>query len=298
MTGLARLGAAALLEALPGIADGSLEALPQHEAEATYAAKLDKAEALLDWSRPASALARCVQAFNPWPVAETLLDEARVRLWRARVAQPAPGLERPPGTLHVCDQGRLLVAAGEGWLEVLELQWPGRRAMTAAECLAGPAADVAAGQCPAPRDGGLSGQAHGGRDGRRSLRVRTRGAAAGPAGRCRPAAGLCGGRGLGAGCGGAARGAAAGAGQGPQDPRRLCRTGRQGLSPARTRARYRRAGRGGARCHARAAHSRQPGPARPQCPRDRRRRRRAGQLLGRHGPSIASCSTCPAPGPA
>lgn len=133
---LAGLGADALLEALPGIIDGSLPARPQDETLATYASKLDKAEALIDWTQPAVALARQVRAFNPWPVAETRLGETRVRIWQASVAQ-APLPAGPPGTICGDDPHRLCVATGEGALEVLQLQWPGRRVMAADGFLAG-----------------------------------------------------------------------------------------------------------------------------------------------------------------
>ncbi|MCC5861189.1 MAG: methionyl-tRNA formyltransferase [Gammaproteobacteria bacterium] len=132
---LARLGGEALLAALTGILAGTLAAQPQPDAGVTYASKLEKDEAVLDWSQPAVALARRVRAFNPWPVAETRLDGARVRIWRARVLNHDE--QASPGTLRVDGGRRVRAATGEGWLELLELQWPGKRVLAAAEALAG-----------------------------------------------------------------------------------------------------------------------------------------------------------------
>ncbi len=132
---LARLGGEALLAALPGILAGTLMAQPQPDDGVVYARKLEKDEAALDWSLPAVMLARQVRAFNPWPVAETRLDGARVRLWRARALQHDE--RAPPGTLRVDDGRRLRAATGEGWLELLELQWPGKRVVASSEALAG-----------------------------------------------------------------------------------------------------------------------------------------------------------------
>jgi len=134
---LAGLGASALLEALPEIVAGRLAAVEQDATAVTYAPKLDKAEAVLDWSKPAVQLARQVRAFNPWPVAETRLGDARVRIWEARaVTEGGDAAIGPVGTVSTAGQ-RLQVATGEGALELLQLQWPGKRIMTAAEVLSG-----------------------------------------------------------------------------------------------------------------------------------------------------------------
>ncbi len=127
---LARLGAEALLEALPGIADGTLEPEPQEESEATYAPKLEKREALIDWREPAWRIARRVRAFNPWPVAHTRYENANLRIWEAH---PIPGLAAEPGTVMSATREGLDVATGEGLLRVTRLQMPGKRAMSAAD---------------------------------------------------------------------------------------------------------------------------------------------------------------------
>lgn len=127
---LALLGAEALLAALPGIADGSLAAQPQDDALATYAHKLDKAEALIDWSEPAEAIARRVRAFNPWPVAHTRFEDANLRLWQAEAIS---GVGANPGTVMSATRQGIDVSTGQGLLRITELQLPGKKATTAAD---------------------------------------------------------------------------------------------------------------------------------------------------------------------
>jgi methionyl-tRNA formyltransferase len=90
---LSLLGATALVEALPGIAAGSLVPKSQDDSQANYAHKLAKAEAEVDWSQPAVAIDRLIRAFDPWPVAQTQLDGASLRLWGCDLSDLAP----PPG---------------------------------------------------------------------------------------------------------------------------------------------------------------------------------------------------------
>jgi methionyl-tRNA formyltransferase len=131
---LAALGARALLDAMPGILDGTLSPSPQDEANATYAKKLTKEEAEVDWSRPAMELDRTIRAFNPWPVAQTRLKDVTLRLWEA---EPIPGDEvtAAPGTVIATGKAGIDVATGDGVLRITRLQPPGKRPMTAAELL-------------------------------------------------------------------------------------------------------------------------------------------------------------------
>ena len=131
---LAVLGAEALLEALPGVADGSLAAQPQDESGACYAQKLDKAEALIDWTRPAIEIDRLIRAFIPWPVAQTELDGKLLRIWRCSV-QPGIGGAAQPGCVVAADQRGIDVVTGNAVLRIHELQPPGKRVMSAAEFL-------------------------------------------------------------------------------------------------------------------------------------------------------------------
>jgi methionyl-tRNA formyltransferase len=143
------LGAAAIVEAVAGWADGRITPVVQPAEGATYAAKISKEEALVDWSRPALEIARQVRAFNPWPVAETRWAGRQLRVWEAAPVPATrardgcdPGSARSwagsvpvPGSVIVAAQGRLVVAAGEGFLELRRLQLAGRNAMSAAEFL-------------------------------------------------------------------------------------------------------------------------------------------------------------------
>jgi methionyl-tRNA formyltransferase len=107
----------------------------------TYAAKIQKDEARIDWSQSAIAIDRQVRAFNPWPVAETRLGDAQVRIWGARpvTAEFAAELrlEPPPvpGAVVQAVDGRIVVATGDGLLELLTLQFPGRKPLKAGDIL-------------------------------------------------------------------------------------------------------------------------------------------------------------------
>jgi methionyl-tRNA formyltransferase len=142
---LARLGAESLMAALPGILDQRSTPRPQNDAEATYAQKLRKEEARIDWSQPAEAIARMVRAFDPWPVAQCRLGDDVLRLWRASPlpdAAPADPVAAPPtepliepGRVLACARGGIDVATGAGILRITELQAPGKRRMPAADFL-------------------------------------------------------------------------------------------------------------------------------------------------------------------
>jgi methionyl-tRNA formyltransferase len=128
---LAGLGAAQLLVALDGLASGTLMPEPQPEAGVTYAHKLSKTECGIDWQHPAAEIDRQIRAFNPWPVAQARLDGEVVKLLRSRAGSvSAPG-QAAPGTLLGMQGEALEVACGQGVLQMLELQHPGRKAVAA-----------------------------------------------------------------------------------------------------------------------------------------------------------------------
>jgi len=129
---LAELGARLLLTTLLEIEAGSARAQPQPAEGVSYAPKLSKSEAAIDWQRPAPEIARQVQAFNPWPVAQCQWDGQVLRLWQAEaLAGAAAG--RAPGTVLGLRAGHIEVACGSGVLGILRLQAPGRRAISAGE---------------------------------------------------------------------------------------------------------------------------------------------------------------------
>jgi len=140
---LAEMGATLLMQRLPALLEGSLQGEAQDEAHVTYAKKLDKAEAMLDWSLPACELARRVMAFNPWPVAETRWKGETLRIWRAQVVAganpPQPpfdkgGSETAGRIVATCREG-IDVATGAGMLRIQHLQRPGGKPLLAADFL-------------------------------------------------------------------------------------------------------------------------------------------------------------------
>lgn len=130
---LAALGSEALLQTLAGLQAGRLTPEPQDEALSSYAHKLSKDEARIDWHQAAALIARRVRAFNPWPVCYTLLDASPLRIWQAEAL--ASSVDIAPGSvLRATTQG-IDVACGEGVLRVLEIQPAGKRRMSVADFL-------------------------------------------------------------------------------------------------------------------------------------------------------------------
>jgi methionyl-tRNA formyltransferase len=131
---LAALGASTLLDCMEKLESGDLPpAVAQATEGVTYARKLDKTEAQIDWSHPAAVLERRVRAFNPWPVAWCEIAGARIRIWKSRVADCAPD-SRPGDVLAAGPQG-IIVATSDQALELLELQPAGKKRMSAADFL-------------------------------------------------------------------------------------------------------------------------------------------------------------------
>jgi methionyl-tRNA formyltransferase len=138
---LAPLGAAALIEALEGLAAGTLRAAAQPLDGVTYAPKIDKAEARIDWSADASHIERQIRAFNPRPVAETALGGERLRVYRAhalasegrdgrvskQIVDEQEAKNTESGTIVAVQDDYMLVRCGRGYLAITEVQRPGRR---------------------------------------------------------------------------------------------------------------------------------------------------------------------------
>lgn len=133
---LAELGAEALLEVLDKLEQGKIVGELQNDNDTTYAKKMDKAEAEIDWSLPAEALARKVRAFNPWPVANCRFNGKRLRVLNAKaVANDKDGIEN--GTVCKIDDDTFSVQTGDGCLCISRLQLEGGRSQTAREFLNG-----------------------------------------------------------------------------------------------------------------------------------------------------------------
>jgi methionyl-tRNA formyltransferase len=134
---LAVLGAALLRETLDALARGpGLPETPQPEAGVTYAQKISKAEAEIDWRADAAQVLRKVRAFNPAPVAQTRWGDQQVRIWEAEPAPATtPRAGAPPGTVVDAGPSGIDVTCGRGTLRVTRLQLAGRKPMTAADIL-------------------------------------------------------------------------------------------------------------------------------------------------------------------
>jgi len=134
---LAALGAQSLIEVLERLATGGLPAQPQPAVGATYAQKIAKAEAHINWADPAALISRQVRAFNPWPVAETLFAGEQLRIHEAFApAHTAPAAVAPGMWLGLAagPAGEVLrVACGTGELHIMQLQRAGRRIVSARE---------------------------------------------------------------------------------------------------------------------------------------------------------------------
>ena len=132
---LALMGAKVLLEALPARCQGTLTARPQPEEGVTYAEKLTKAEARVSFNQSASHIHSQVRAYNPWPVAEAMLLGQRVRFWQSRLPSDSKVTDAnaPPGSIVRADEQAVRVKTANGDIEFLALQWPGKKAQSAAD---------------------------------------------------------------------------------------------------------------------------------------------------------------------
>jgi len=129
---LADLGATLLIRHLGPILDGSLAAQPQSESGATYAGRIHKREALICWDEPAERIQRKIRAYNPWPVAETILDGKRLRCWSAGPLTQRSRAGMPGEVIAATDAG-MCVQTGDGPLTLTEVQLPGRQKRSGGE---------------------------------------------------------------------------------------------------------------------------------------------------------------------
>jgi methionyl-tRNA formyltransferase len=143
---LAAEGASAVLHVIDELSTNSARSAPQREDGVTYAAKIDKAEGLIDWSRPAVEIDRQVRAFNPWPIAETRMDGEQLRIYSAELiddnheaivgeSDPKGSDPRESGTIVAANSDSIVVACGRGRLALTELQRPGRRPVAARDLI-------------------------------------------------------------------------------------------------------------------------------------------------------------------
>jgi methionyl-tRNA formyltransferase len=139
---LAEAGAAAIVSCLAELGrEGCLEAIPQPDSGAIYAAKIDSEETVIDWQASAESIDRAVRAFNPTPGARTSLRGQLLKIWDA---EPGTGHFGAPGTVIRCDTTGIAVACGDGVLLARELQLAGGKRLSAAAFLAGHGVPVGA----------------------------------------------------------------------------------------------------------------------------------------------------------
>jgi len=134
---LAALGGRLVVEALEIAACGGLVPRPQPAEGVTYAHKIDKHEAAIDWSQPAAAIARRVRAFNPFPAAATQLGAEVVKVWRSEIDSETDSNGAGHGTILSVNAAGVVVQCGQGVLRLTELQRAGGKRLPVAEFLRG-----------------------------------------------------------------------------------------------------------------------------------------------------------------
>jgi len=130
---LAELGPTGMLATLQQLAEGTARPEVQDEALVTYAEKLSKEEARLDWSLSAKQLERCIRAFNPWPMSYFVIDEQPVKVWQAEALDQQTSAQ--PGTIIAAGKAGIQVATSDGILNILQLQPAGKKAMSVQDIL-------------------------------------------------------------------------------------------------------------------------------------------------------------------
>lgn len=128
---LATLGANLLVNTLDGLQTGRITPQPQATTGITYANKLSKSDAVIDWHLPAQLIFNQVRAFNPWPVSQTTWGDRILRVWEAEIIHQASAAE--PGSIIAATEAGVDVATGDGCLRLLRVQLPGGKQITASE---------------------------------------------------------------------------------------------------------------------------------------------------------------------
>lgn len=132
---LAALGCPSLLEVLDNLPQKQATAQQQNDEQATYAHKILKAEAEINWQQSAAEIDRKVRAFNPFPVCFSELEGQRVKVWQAEVVDEPSLAGQPPGQILHSDKQGIVVACGDDQLRLTQLQLPGGKALQAEQLL-------------------------------------------------------------------------------------------------------------------------------------------------------------------
>lgn len=132
---LAELSGPLLLEAISQLAKGIAQPTQQDDSLATYAPKILKQDACIDWNSKATDISLQVRAYNDWPIAYTQLGNERVRVWAAEPVDSNVDPAAKPGTILDCQPGGITVACGEGALKLKKIQFAGGKALSARDIL-------------------------------------------------------------------------------------------------------------------------------------------------------------------
>lgn len=140
---LSTAGASLLLKTLPELINGTVQAIPQNDAESTYAPNIAREDEMIDWSRSALNIYNQVRGLNPWPVAFTLWNNSNLKIWKAQLEPPAGATDESskqgapsgivPGTVLQMTNVGIEVQTGDGTIWLTEIQPAGKRAMPVSE---------------------------------------------------------------------------------------------------------------------------------------------------------------------
>lgn len=142
---LQQIGEQPLLNTLNQINSGDVHAEVQNDDLSTYAPKLSKQEAAINWSEDAERIDRKIRAFNPFPIAHTEIGPHRIRVHQAFALPEAPSVKSPPGTIFKATEQGIDVVAGKGLIRIKRLQLPGKKALSVSDILRGNASLFAVG---------------------------------------------------------------------------------------------------------------------------------------------------------
>ncbi len=134
---LAFIGAQSMADTLPKYLGGEIVPRPQPQEGATYSPKIDKADARIDWRKPAIEIERMVRAYTPWPGTQTLWNGQMVKIVKAGIRDQGSGIGNQAGLVVKLDDGSIGVTTGEGVLVLKEIQLAGRKAMKAEDFVRG-----------------------------------------------------------------------------------------------------------------------------------------------------------------